>query len=77
MQSVVFDPDTDVGYGKQVTMAVTFSKSNTEGFVSLGFPNESGGMFGAQVVVAIPQYKIIVKYDLKVYVDQALLLDKQ
>ena len=77
MQYVVSDPDPDVGYWKQVTIAVTFSTSNTEGFVSLGFPDESGGMVGAQVVVGIPQYKIILKYDLKVYVDQAVLLYKQ
>ena len=35
----------------------------------------SGGMIGAQAVVGIPQYTMIVKYDLKVYANQAALQD--
>ena len=46
------------------------------GVVDLGFPDESGGMVGYQAVVGIPQYYMIVKYELKGYADQAALPDK-
>ena len=39
----------------------------------LGFLDESGGMVGAEASVVIPQYYIIVRYDLKGYSDQAAL----
>ena len=42
----------------------------------LGFLDESGGMVGAEASVVIPQYYIIVRYDLKGYSDQAALPDK-
>ena len=58
-------------------MAVTLTASNTSGFVSLGFPDESGGVVGSQTIIGIPQYNMIVKYDLKGYSDQALLPDEQ
>ena len=77
MQYVVSDPDPDVGDGTQGTMAVILTASETAGFVALGFPDESGGMVGAQAVVGTPQYNMIVKYDLKGYADQAALLDEQ
>ena len=77
MQYVVSDPDPDVGGGAQVTMAVTLSAINTAGFVALGFPNESGGVVGSHSIVGIPQYNMIVKYDLKGYYDQAALPDKE
>ena len=54
-------------------MAVTLTASNTLGFVPLGFPDESGGTVGAQVVVGIPKYNMIVNYGLKGYADQAAL----
>ena len=38
--------------------------------------DESGVMVEAQAVVGIPQYKMIVKYDLKVYADQVELPDE-
>ena len=50
-------------------MAVTFIASDTAGFVALGFPDESRGMVGSQAVIFIPQYNMIVKYDLKGYAD--------
>ena len=31
----------------------------------VGFPDESGGMSGAQSIVGVPQYYTIVNYDLK------------
>ena len=46
-------------------MAVTFDASDTAGFVALVFPDESGGVIGAQAVIGIPQYNIIFQYDLK------------
>ena len=48
MQYVVSDTELDVGDGTQVTMDVTLTASNTEEFVALGLPDESGGMVGAQ-----------------------------
>ena len=44
--------------------------------MDLGFPDESGGMVGAQAVVGIPHYCMIVKYDLKGFSDQAALPDE-
>ena len=67
MQYVVSDPDPDVGNGKQVTIAVTLTVSDTSGVVALGFPDESGGMVGAQATIGISQYNMIVKYGLKGY----------
>ena len=34
-------------------------------------------MFGAQAVIVIPQYNMIVKYELKGYADQAYLMEEQ
>ena len=56
-------------------MGVTFTASRKGGVVEPGFPDEPGGMVGAQVVVCITQYNMIVKYDLKGYADQAALTD--
>ena len=58
-------------------MTVNFTASKIAGFVVLGFPDESGGVVGYQAVVGIPQYNIIVKYDLMGYSDQIALLDEQ
>ena len=58
-------------------MAVTFTTSDTSGFVALGFPDESEGVVGAQSILGVPQYNMIFKYDFKVYDDQAVLPDKQ
>ena len=55
MQYVVSDTDQDVGDVTLVTMAVTFTASNTVGFVALGLPDESGGMVGDQSIVDNPQ----------------------
>ena len=71
VQYVVSDPDPDVVDGTRGTMAVTLTASDTAGFVALGFLDESGGMVGAQAVLGIPQYNMIVQYDLKGYADQA------
>ena len=71
MHYVVSDTDPDVGYGTRGTMAVTLTASDTAGFVALGFLDESGGMVGAQAVLGIPQYNMIVQYDLKGYAYQA------
>ena len=57
-------------------MVITLNAITTLGFVALGFPDESGGMFGAQDIVGIPQYNMIVKYDLKGYAEQSALPDK-
>ena len=65
MHYVLSDPDTDVGYGTLVTMAVNFTASYTAGFVALGFPDESGGMVADQAIVGVPQYNTIFKYDFK------------
>ena len=75
MQYVVSDPDTDVGDGTRGSMGFTLTASYKGG--GIGFPDESGGMVGAQVVLGIPQYYMIVKYDLKVYTDQATLTYEQ
>ena len=77
MQNVVSDPEPDAGDGTRGTMAVTLTASDTSGFVALGFPAKSGGMFGDKAVVGIPQYNMIVKYDLKGYADQSALTDEQ
>ena len=45
--------------------------------MDLGIPDESGGMVGAQAIICIPKYYTIVKYDLKGYIEQAALPDKQ
>ena len=45
------------------------------GPVSLAFLYESGGIFGAQYVVDIPQNNMILKYDLKGYADKEALPD--
>ena len=42
MQYVVFDPDSDVGYGKRGTISVTLTASDTSGFVALGISGEQG-----------------------------------
>ena len=65
MQYVLSDPDPDVGDGTQGTMDVTLTVSYTVGFVDLGFPDKEQGMVGAQTIVGIPQYNMIVKYELK------------
>ena len=44
--------------------------------MDLGFPDESGGMVGYQAIIGIPQYYMIVKYELKGYSDHAALMDK-
>ena len=44
--------------------------------MALGFLDESGGTIGAQTIVGIPQYNMIVNYYLKGYTDQAALPDK-
>ena len=44
---------------------VTLTVSYTVGFVDLGFPDKEQGMVGAQTIVGIPQYNMIVKYELK------------
>ena len=75
MQYILSDPDTDVGDGTQGTMSVTLTAIETSWFGALGFPNDSGGLVEASAVVDIPQYRIIVKYYLKVYADQAVLPD--
>ena len=77
MQYVVSDPDPGVGDGIRETMAVTLVTSNTSVFVYLGLPDESGDMVGSQSVVGIPQYNMIVKYDLMGYADQAALPNEQ
>ena len=77
MQYVVSDPDPDVGDGTRVTLDINLAASNTSGFLDLGFPDESGGMVVAQAVLVIPQYNMLVKYDLKVYADQEALPDEQ
>ena len=41
-----------------------------------GFPDNSGVWFGAHAVVGIPQYYMVVKYDLKGYAEQAALPDE-
>ena len=73
IQDVVSDPDPNVGDGTQGTMSVNLTEINTSRFVNLGFPDESWGMVGYQAVVGIPQYNMIVKYDLNGYADQAAL----
>ena len=45
--------------------------------MDLGFPDYSGGMVGVQDVLDIPQYYMIVNYDLKGYTDQEALSDEQ
>ena len=57
---VVSDTDPDVGDGTRRTMAVTLTASDKVGFVSLGFPGESGVMVGAQVILGIPQYNMMI-----------------
>ena len=42
-----------------------------------GFPDDSGVWFGYHAVVGIPQYYMVVKYDLKGYADQSALSYKQ
>ena len=76
MQYIVSDTEPDVGYGTRGTMAITLTASDTSGFVVLGSPDELGGMVGAKAVVDTPQYKMIVKYDLKGYADQEALPEK-
>ena len=69
IQYVVYDPEPDVRHGEWGTMDVTLSASDASGFVDLGLYDESRGMVGAQSIVGIPQYNMIVKYDLKEYAD--------
>ena len=73
MQYVVYDPDPDAGYGTRGNMSITLIASETLGVLDLGLPDESGGMVGAQSVVVITQYNMIVEYDLNGYADQAKL----
>ena len=75
MKHVVSDPDSDVGGVTRGTMDVNFTASDTAVFGDLGLTDESGGMVVDQAVVGIPQYNMIVKYDLKGYADQAALTD--
>ena len=58
-------------------MDVTLTASNTSRFVAIGFPEESVGMVGAQTSICIPQYNMIIKYDIKGYADQSELLEKK
>ena len=51
--------------------------SDTVGFGEPVFPDDSVGMVGYQADIVIPQYNMIVKYDLKGYSDQAELPEKQ
>ena len=44
--------------------------------MDLGCCDESGGMVGAQAALCIPQYYMLVKYDLKGYSEQAALPDE-
>ena len=76
MRYVISDPDPDVGDSTRETMGITFTASWKGGVVDLVFPNESGVMVGAQSVVCITQYNMIVNYDLKGYSNQAVLLDE-
>ena len=55
MQYVVYDPDLDIGDFTRGTMAVILTARDTARFMALGFPDESGGMIGAQAVVGITQ----------------------
>ena len=77
MQYVVSNTDSDIRYETQETMDDNLTASNISGFVTLGLPAESGGMVGAQSVVGIPKYNMIVKYALKGYPDQADLLEEK
>ena len=77
MQYVVSDTDPDVGDGTQGTMDVTFTASETAGFVGLGFTDELGCMVESRSIIGIPQYSMIVKYDLKLYAEKKLLPDEQ
>ena len=77
MQYVLSDPGPYAGDGTRGTMAVTLNASNISGFVALGFPDESGVMVVDQAVIGIPQYNMIVNYDLNGHADQAALPDKQ
>ena len=54
MQYVVSDTDPDVGDGTQGTMDVTFTASDTAGFVGLGFTDELGCMVESQAIIGIP-----------------------
>ena len=58
-------------------MTVILTESDISGFVALGFPDESGGIFGSQVIVGIHQCNMIVKYELKGYAYQSALPEKQ
>ena len=60
IQYAVSNPGPDDGYDTQGTMAVTLTASDKVGFVSLGFPGESGVMVGAQVILEIPQYNMMI-----------------
>ena len=70
---VVSDPNPYVGGGTQVTTAVTLNTSDTARFGKPVFPDDWVGMVGYQPAVVIPQYNMIVKYDLKGYADQGAL----
>ena len=50
-------------------MSVTLTASDTSGFVSLVFPDESGGMVEAHAAVGISHYNMIFKYNIKVCAD--------
>ena len=50
-------------------MDVNLTESNTSRFVALGLSDNSGGMVGYHAVVGIPQYNMIIKYDLNGYSD--------
>ena len=64
---VVSDPDPGVGYETQGTMDVNFTANETTGFVALGLPDETGGVFIYHTAICIPRYNIIVKYESKGY----------
>ena len=55
MHYVVYDPDLDVKDFTRGTMAVILTARDTARFMALGFPDESGGMIGAQAVVGITE----------------------
>ena len=54
MHYVVSDNYPDVGGGTRGTMTVTLTPSDISEFVSLGLPDESGGMVRDKAVIGIP-----------------------
>ena len=77
MQFVVSDTAPDFGDRTRGTINFTLTASDLAGFVALYFLDESGGMVGAQDVIGISRYNMIVKYELKRYNEKAALSDEQ